>query len=55
MLLRIQLKINIMQQTYDTPMLSIISVSKLLCIPSHDSLHSQRMLDMKWILVIFFQ
>ena len=54
-LLRIQFKINVMKKSYNSPILSIISIPKLFCIPLHYSLHCQRMLDMKWILVILFQ
>ena len=54
MLFRIKLEINVVKKPYDSPVFSILSISQFVCIPFHDRFHSQCMLDMKWILVVFF-
>ena len=55
MLIGVFLKINIMEQSYDSPVLCLLPIALLGGEPSHDSLYRQCMLDMKRILVVFLQ
>ena len=52
--IRIQLKINVMQQSDNTPVLLFCPIAKLSCIPFHHGLYGKRMLNMEGIFVVFF-
>ena len=52
--LRIKFEIDIMEKSYDSPVFRVITIAQLFRIPFHHCLHSQRMLDVKRILVVFF-
>ena len=51
-LLRIQLEINIMKQTGDSPEVLVITIAKFLRIPPHGALDGQCVKDVKRLLVI---
>ena len=55
MLVRIKLKIDIMQQTYDGPVLCVVTEALFLREPPHDTRYRQPVLYMKWLLILFFQ
>ena len=54
MFFRVEFKVNVMEQSYDSPVFCVITVAQFLCVPFHDCFHSQRMLDMERIFVVFF-
>src|SRR5699024_2780405 len=42
------------EQTDDSPVFFLLSISEFLCIPAHNSLHGNRMTEMKLLLIISF-
>ena len=52
-LFRVQFKVYIVQETHDPPILCFISISEFFRIPLHYCLNSQRVLNMKRILIVF--
>ena len=55
MLFRVELKVYVMKESHYAPVFSFISKSQFVCIPFHDSFHSQGMLDVERILVVFLK
>ena len=51
-LLGVQLKIDIVQQTHDAPVVCLRAVTQIVCEPAHDRLYRQRVLQMEMVLVI---
>ena len=54
-LLRPLLKVDVVEQTHGGPEVRILPVAQLVGIPAHDALYGQAVLDVKRLLVIFFQ
>ena len=51
MLLRVQLKVDVVQQPDHPPEIHFVGKAQLTGIPAHDSLHRQRMLQVERVLV----
>ena len=55
MLLRIELEVDVVQQTDYAPIFLLVRIAELLCVPAHNALDGQRVADMKRVFVVFFQ
>ena len=55
MLIGILLKIYIVKQSYYAPIFGILTVAEVVCIPFHNSLNGQTVLNMKSFAVVLFQ
>ena len=49
------LKVNVVQQTGGGPEVGLVAVAQLVCVPTHDALYGQSVLDVKRLLVILPQ
>ena len=55
MLFRVHLKVDVVQQSHDTPEILIFSKSQLLRVPAHHPFHGQCMMYVERVLVVFLQ
>ena len=53
MLVGVKLEIYVVQKPHDAPIISLVAVTELFGIPTHNALDRQRMLNMKQLFVVF--
>lgn len=55
MLLRIELEVDVVQQTDYAPIFLLVRIAELLCVPAHNALDGQRVANVKRVFVVFFR
>ena len=53
MLVGVKLEIYVVQKPHDTPVISLVTVTELFGIPTHNALDRQRVLNVKRFFVVF--
>ena len=54
-LLWVQLKVEVMQQTDNAPEIGLVAVAELVCEVFHNAGHDKPVLNMEWVGVVLFQ